>query len=102
MVVARKGGAASGGVNTIKVPWFIAGFVAISSLFTLLPSLSPVGQVIAVTARHLLSAALFLMGLGLSRSSLRTLGVRPLIQATLLWVIVAGVTLTAVVGGWIS
>jgi hypothetical protein len=49
-----------------------------------------------------LVATLFLVGAGLSREALRKTGVRPLVHATLLWLAVGGVTLLAIVRGWIA
>jgi uncharacterized membrane protein YadS len=42
---------------------------------------------------------LFLIGLGLSRESLRAVGVRPLLMGATLWVAVATASLAAVLAG---
>jgi uncharacterized membrane protein YadS len=44
-----------------------------------------------------LTATLFLIGTGLSKKTLAQVGVRPLVQGTLLWVLVGSVSLAAIV-----
>jgi uncharacterized integral membrane protein (TIGR00698 family) len=83
-------------------PWFIAGFLAAAALFTAVPSLRGVGTLVAAGAHRLLAVTLFLMGLGLSRDALRSLGVRPMIQAVALWATLAAATLAAITAGWIA
>ncbi len=75
--------------------------MAVSALVTFVPALRGTGDVVSLLARHLLAATLFLMGMGLSRSALRTLGVRPFVHATALWLVLATTTLGAILVGWI-
>ncbi len=84
-----------------KRPWFILGFLAAAGLVTFLPSLKPAGWVVAELAKRSLVLTLFLLGLGLSRASLRTVGPRPFFQGLLLWILVGGGTLAAILAGWI-
>jgi uncharacterized integral membrane protein (TIGR00698 family) len=83
-------------------PWFIAGFVATAALVTFVPALAPAGEVVTFVAHRLLAITLFLIGLGLTRPALRALGVRPLVQAVALWIVLAGGTLLAITQGWIT
>lgn len=83
-------------------PWFIAGFLAAAALVTFVPALRDLGAAIAGGAHRILAVTLFLIGLGLSRPALRTLGVRPLIQGVVLWLVLAGGTLAAILAGLIS
>ena len=85
-----------------KQPWFIAGFLAVAAIVTFIPALRGAGHLVAAGAHRLLALTLFLMGLGLSRAALRSLGFRPLVQAVALWVALAGISLAAIVAGWIS
>jgi uncharacterized membrane protein YadS len=50
----------------------------------------------AQAARVGLVLALFLIGAGLTRGTLRAVGARPLAQGILLWILIAGLTLLAV------
>lgn len=86
----------------IKLPWFIGGFVAVAALVTWVPDLRDAGHHVADGAHRVLAATLFLMGLGLSRPALRALGVRPLIQAIVLWLVLAGATLAAIATGVVT
>ena len=91
-------GAATG---KVKRPWFIAGFLAVAAVVTFVPSLRGVGHVVAAGAHRLLAVTLFLMGLGLSRAALRSLGARPMVQGVLLWAVLGSGTLGAILMGWI-
>jgi uncharacterized integral membrane protein (TIGR00698 family) len=102
---ARAARAGAGGVATTakpKRPWFIAGFVAVSALVTFVPALRSAGHVVSFGAHRLLASTLFLIGLGLTRPALRSLGVRPFAQAVLLWATLGTGTLVAIMNGWIG
>jgi uncharacterized integral membrane protein (TIGR00698 family) len=77
-------------------PWFILGFIGVAALTTYAPTLRPAGLAISELARRGLVLTLFLIGLGLSRSSLRAVGARPLIMGVALWVVMGAGTLTAI------
>ena len=85
----------------VKFPLFVAGFVAAAGLRTLLPSLQPLWGALVVVARQSLVLTLFLIGTGLTRDVLRRVGVRPLAQGVVLWLLVSSVTLAAIVSGLI-
>ena len=85
----------------LPVPWFIAGFIAISAVFTFAPSLQPLAKPVAFVSRGLLTVTLFLIGTGLSRGVLRTVGTRPLVLAVLLWIVIGSATLGAIMTGLI-
>jgi uncharacterized integral membrane protein (TIGR00698 family) len=92
-----------GEINAQKVrrPWFILGFLAAAAFVTLIPSLKPAGHVLFIGAQRSLVLTLFLIGSGLSRSALQAVGRRPLIQGFILWVLMGGGTLSAILFGWI-
>ena len=48
-----------------------------------------------------LTVTLYLIGTGLSKKTLQEVGIRPLLQGILLWMIVAGGSLALIRGGWI-
>lgn len=92
---AAEGGAAIAG--RVRLPWFIGLFVLAALARTLLPTaVAPVLDGLAHAARVGLVLTLFLIGAGLTRSTLRSVGYRPLVQGVLLWVAVAGLALLAV------
>jgi uncharacterized integral membrane protein (TIGR00698 family) len=82
----------------IAIPWFIFLFLAAAGVRTyapafILPSLFDAPVMLAKTG---LTATLFLIGASLSRRTLKTVGVRPLVQGVLLWVVILLVSLWAV------
>jgi uncharacterized membrane protein YadS len=87
--------------RSVKVPWFIAGFVALSALFTFLSAAAPAAPWIVRGARIALTLTLFLIGAGLDRAAVRTVGARPFVHGLLLWLVVGSSTLAAIMVGWI-
>ncbi len=100
---ARDRAALAGGRKRgVKVPWFIAGFVALSALFTSLPAAAPAAPWIVRGARIALTLTLFFIGAGLDRAAVRTVGARPFVHGLLLWLVVGSSTLAAIMAGWIK
>jgi uncharacterized integral membrane protein (TIGR00698 family) len=83
----------------VKFPLFVLGFVAAAGTRTLLPSLQPLWDALFAVARQSLVLTLFLIGTGLTRDVLRRVGVRPLAQGAVLWLLVSAATLAAIVAG---
>ena len=77
----------------LQIPWFIGLFVLASLIRSALPSQTEIYSGIITVAKALLSLTLFLIGSGLSRSTLKRVGVRPLITGVALWIIVGVTTL---------
>ncbi len=69
---------------------------------TWVPALKPAGHLVFQGAQRTLVVTLFLIGGGLSRAALATVGQRPLVQGFLLWILMASATLGAIVMGWIQ
>lgn len=90
-----------GGALKRKYPWFIFGFLAMAALVTFIPGLEDIAKMIEFSARRLLVVALFLIGANLTWDVLKTVGIQPLAQAILLWVITASISLTAIMCGLI-
>ncbi|MFA5203161.1 MAG: putative sulfate exporter family transporter [Lentisphaeria bacterium] len=80
----------------IVFPYFIIGFVAASLVVSLVPALDAEYRGVVAAAKKGLTITLFLIGTGLSRDTLRTVGVRPVVQGVLLWGGVALASLYAV------
>jgi uncharacterized membrane protein YadS len=49
-----------------------------------------------------LTATLFLIGTSLSKKTLQTVGIKPLLQGVILWIFLATASLLAIEMGWIS
>jgi uncharacterized membrane protein YadS len=52
--------------------------------------------------RAALTVVLFLIGTGITRTTLREVGLRPLVQGVTLWIVVASLSLYAIHRGWIA
>lgn len=79
-----------------KRPWFILGFLSVATLVTVMPTLQPVGHVVALGSRRVLVATLFLIGAGLDRRTLLRLGVRPVVLGILLWIALGSLSFWAI------
>ena len=94
-------GAPGGRRTAARVPWFIGGFIALSALFTLLPSWLPAAQVVTFAAKLLLTLTLYFIGAGLDRAAMRAVGARPFLHGVLLWIVVGSASLAAILAGWV-
>jgi uncharacterized membrane protein YadS len=52
--------------------------------------------------RAALTVVLFLIGTGITRNTLKEVGMRPLVQGVALWIVVASLSLWAIHAGWIA
>jgi uncharacterized integral membrane protein (TIGR00698 family) len=78
-----------GGQQKIKWPWFIGWFVVATAINTYLPQVQVVSPYFVKAARIGLTLTLFLIGSGLSKKVLRSVGIRPFIQGVILWVVIS-------------
>jgi len=86
----------------IQWPWFILFFLLAAVMNTYIPAGASAYPLLAKLARVGLAITLFLIGTGISRASLKQVGVRPLAQGVLLWVLVAVISLLFIRTGWIG
>ena len=78
----------------LTIPWFIFWFVVAMVVNTyLLDSVPQVGKTINGVARKCLTLTMFFIGASLSIDVLRQVGVKPLLQGVLLWVLISAVSL---------
>lgn len=83
----------------VQWPWFILFFCLAALLNTVLPYFAADFGLLNHLGKIGLTATLFLIGTGLSRETLRQVGVRPLLQGVVLWLIVATCTLGLIFSG---
>ena len=98
----RNGSRAASQPTRVPWPWFILFFVLAAVANTMAPAGAPAFHVLARLGIVGLTATLYLIGTGVSRSTLRQVGARPLIQGVLLWIIVAVASAAAIRAGWIA
>jgi uncharacterized integral membrane protein (TIGR00698 family) len=91
-----------GEAGKAKKPWFILGFLIAAALVTWVPMLKPAGAIVEMVAKRTLVVTLFLIGAGLSKETLRQVGVRPFVLGIGLWIITGTVTLAAIMNGLIK
>ena len=79
-----------GSSNKISIPWFILWFVVAILLNTyVLDGVPQVGKAIAGVARKGLIITMFFIGASLSTDTLKAVGVKPLVQGVMLWVLIS-------------
>ncbi len=88
--------------NRIQWPYFILLFCLATVVNTYLPSLASLSSILSNLGKLGLTATLFLIGTSISRPALRQVGVRPLLQGVVLWIIVAVSSLWLILAGIIS
>lgn len=82
--------------SKIKIPWFIGLFVVAMIVNTYLPLVQKYDHYLVGIAKSGLTLTLFLIGCGLSKKTLQSVGIKPLIQGVILWLLISSVALWAV------
>ncbi len=85
----------------IRIPWFILFFCLAAFVSSALPALRSEFIAASKVGKVGLSVTLFLIGASLSSESMKRVGVRPLLQGLLLWIIVGTTTLSLILLHWI-
>jgi len=82
----------------IAIPWFILLFLLATMVRTYAPSfvLPSIFDSLVNLAKAGMTVTLFLIGASLSRTTLKKVGVRPLIQGVILWIVISVAALIAV------
>ncbi len=85
-----------------KFQWFLIGFMAAGLIRSLIPSGEPVWNAMAAAGKHMMTGTLFLVGSVLTFSEIRKIGVRPLVMAVALWIIISVLSFAAIYSGFWS
>jgi len=75
---------------------FIILFLVASAIRTFVPEMAKAQDLIKSIAAPGFAGALFLIGAGLSPAALKSVGWRVLLQAVITWVLLAGLSLAAI------
>jgi uncharacterized integral membrane protein (TIGR00698 family) len=86
----------------IQWPWFILFFCLAAVVNTYFPALAGFNTSMSTLGRLGLTATLYLIGTGLSRATIKEVGLRPFLQGVVLWIIVGCLSLTLILKGIIS
>jgi uncharacterized integral membrane protein (TIGR00698 family) len=83
----------------IAVPYFIFLFLLATVIRTYMPPEFPPSlfDSLVILAKKGLTVTLFLIGASLSRETLRNVGIRPLVQGILLWILISAISLWTVI-----
>lgn len=100
--VRAQEGADQSPTARVQIPWFIGLFLLAAAVRTLLPGLSSAYAHLTLLGKDGLTVVLFLIGTGLSRETLRRVGVRPMVQGVALWIVIATVSLLLIRTGRIA
>ena len=82
--------------SKIKIPYFIGLFVLAMIANTYIPFVQQYNHYLTNIAKAGLTLTLFLIGCGLNRKTISSVGFKPLIQGVILWVIISTAALWAV------
>jgi uncharacterized integral membrane protein (TIGR00698 family) len=88
--------------SKIKIPWFIFLFIIMSAIFTIFPQLNTIGGFLGMVAKKLLVFSLMLVGLNINFKAIKKLGIKPMIFAIIIWLIVGGTSLLLIKQNMIS
>ncbi len=80
----------------IKRCWFIGGFLIMALLTTYSPQFQGIAPMIEGAAKRIMILVLFLIGAGMTRELLKSVGLKPFLQGLSLWIIVSMATLGAI------
>jgi uncharacterized membrane protein YadS len=79
------------------IPWFIGLFLLAAAARTFFPQLAAVAPTLEILGKQALTLALLLIGLGLSRKAIASVGWRPMALGVGLWIAISLVALAVVV-----
>lgn len=82
--------------NRIKIPYFIGLFILAMVMNTYVSKTAIIAPYLVSIAKIGLTLTLFLIGAGLNRGILKSVGVKPLFQGILLWIFIAIATLLTI------
>lgn len=80
----------------IAIPYFIFLYIVAMCINTFVPNIEVVSPYIVDIAKRGLTLTLFLIGAGLSREALKTIGIKPLMQGVLLWIFISILSLLVI------
>lgn len=81
----------------ISVPWFIGLFIMAMMANSYFSNVAAIAPYLIIIAKAGLTLTLFLIGAGLSRKVMASVGFKPLLQGVLLWLFISAIALYAVV-----
>lgn len=85
------------GSSKISIPYFILLFFVAMLINSFIPQIAPISATITMVAKRGVVVTLFLIGSGLSKSALQSVGFKPFFQGIILWVVISSVSLITII-----
>ncbi|MCD0465352.1 YeiH family protein [Flavobacterium sp. ENC] len=82
--------------SKIKIPYFIGLFIVAMLFNTYVPATAFIAPAVVSIAKIGLTITLFLIGATLNVNTLKSVGVKPLLQGVFLWIFIAGLGLASI------
>lgn len=82
-----------------SIPLFIVGFVLAALINSQFPEYEFLWQLLSTSAKEILIMTLFLIGSGMSLTTLKQVGPKPFLMAIILWIIVSSLMLLMILDG---
>jgi uncharacterized integral membrane protein (TIGR00698 family) len=80
----------------IQIPYFIGFFILAMCLSTYIPQFKDQYTTVVTIAKKGLTITLFLIGAGLSMETIKSVGIKPLLQGVLLWITISIVSILTI------
>jgi len=87
---------AKGENKKISIPYFIGFFILTMCLSTYLPQFKNQYTYAVIIAKKGLTVTLFLIGAGLSFDRIKSVGIKPLVQGVLLWMLISIISILTI------
>lgn len=84
------------GKRKLNLPWFIGLFLLAALISSFVPAMAQWSALLSQLAKIGLTVTLFFIGASLSRSALRAVGYKPLLQGLLLWIFISVASLLTI------
>jgi uncharacterized integral membrane protein (TIGR00698 family) len=85
------------GKQKTKIPYFIAFFILAMLINTYVPLVNTQSKLLVSIAKAGLVLTLFLIGAGLSMKTIKSVGIKPMLQGVILWIAIASVSLLFII-----
>jgi uncharacterized membrane protein YadS len=85
-----------------KFQWFLVYFLFASLVSSYTPEYSNIWNIFYSGGKKLMIATLFFIGAGISLSEIKKIGIKPLIQAVMLWIFISVISFYTISNGYIS
>lgn len=82
--------------SRVKIPYFILLFLVAMVIHTFIPQITSVTDWFVIIAKKGMTLTLFLIGAGLTREALKTVGWKPLLSGLILWILISVVSLSVI------